>query len=60
MARELSANGMRRATAYVGGDYADTFAINKAALVAVHTERLQLMAERSVIEEYNAEQKNGS
>lgn len=52
MAHDLNANGMTRATSYVNGEYQEAFAANKAALAAVHVERLQLMAERQVIQDH--------
>lgn len=53
MARDLSANGMKRATTFIPGDYQEAFIINKGALEEVQRERMVLMAERAVIEEYN-------
>jgi len=55
MAHDLNANGMTRATSYVTGEYQEAFAANKAALAAVHVERLQLMAERQVIQDHTKE-----
>jgi len=56
MAHDLNTNGMNRATFYVNGEYTEAFAANKAALSAVHVERLQLMAERQVIQDHAKEQ----
>ena len=54
MANELNATGLKRAQ-YMVGEYQEAHALFRAALSGVHTERLQLIAERAVIDAYAKE-----
>lgn len=56
MARDHALNGQKRANQYAAVDYQEAHAAFRATLAAIHTERLMLMAERQVIQDYNQEQ----
>ena len=56
MARQHAQEGMKRALHYTAQDYQEAHAAYRSALEAIQVERLVLMAERAVIDEYNAEQ----
>jgi hypothetical protein len=53
MARDNLAEGARRANQFMTGDPHEAHMLSREALKAINIERLQLMAERSVIEQYN-------
>jgi hypothetical protein len=53
MSRELAQDGVKRALHYASTNYQEAFEMNRLALQQVQVERLMLMAEREVIDEYN-------
>lgn len=53
MARDHLAEGAKRANQYMTGDPHEAHLLSREALKAINVERLQLMAERSVIQEYD-------
>lgn len=55
MARDNLADGAKRANQFMTGDPHEAHMLSREALKAINTERLMLMAERSVIEQYNKE-----
>jgi hypothetical protein len=56
MAREHVQEGMKRAQQFASQDYQEAHAMYRATLASIHTERLQLMSERAVIQAYNEDQ----
>lgn len=60
MARDHAQEGMKRSLHFVAQEYQEAHAAYRATLVAIQVERLQLMSEREVINEYNKDNENGS
>lgn len=59
MARDNTAEGARRANSYMTGDPHEAHLLSREALKQINIERLTLMAERAVIEQYNKDNFEG-
>ena len=57
MARDHAQEGQKRAQQYTAQNYQEAHAAWQAALAAIHVERLILMSERKVIDDYNEDQR---